>query len=126
VAAHYALPQSSAPTATVAPASTSAPAPPVAQPPVKESSNEVVQAPITEEQKSAAAEDHPVIAGTKDTENGTATSGTLAVASTEQPKLSLKIAYTGLGFGAVLVLAGTIVEIRRFLRHLPLVPKIHN
>jgi len=126
VAAHYALPQSSAPTATVAPASTSAPAPPAVQPPVQESLNEVVQAPITDEQKSAAAVDHPVIAGMKDTENGTATSGTLAVASTEQPKLSLKIAYAGLGIGAVLVLAGTIVEIRRFLRHLPLIPKIHN
>ncbi len=126
VAAHYALPVVSAsPVAqatTTPPASTEpSTAPEVVEQPVQE-------APITEqtdEQKALAVEEHPKIAGNTDAVNGTTTSGTLAVARTEQPKLSIKLAYVGLGLGAILVVVGSAIEIRRFLKHLPLVPHLH-
>lgn len=137
VAAHYALPQAVAP----APAPTTQASPPSAPAPttsVAGSSNQASTpsqpadtaqtepTPVpTDEQQKANEADHPAVAGNTDTENGTSTSGTMAIASTEQPKLSVRLAYAGLGIGALLVVVGSVIEIRRFLKHLPLVPHLH-
>lgn len=52
------------------------------------------------------------------------TSGTIAVASTDQPRLSTKLGYIGLGMGIILVVVGSIIEFRRIRRHLPLIPHL--
>ena len=129
VAAHYALPQ----TTTVAAAASPTPAPPATQPapapadttaPAPEASPAPAE-PVVE-QKPEATADHPIVPATTDAENGTSTSGTLAAATTDQPKLPVKLAYVGLGIGTSLVVVGSLIEIRRFMRHLPLIPKLHH
>ena len=120
VAAHYAQPQN----ITVA-AAASSPTPEPPQPAV-EQATEYVEETVAEstpaEQPATPESDHAPVIGTTDTDNGTTTSGTLATASTSQPRLSPKLAYATLGLGFILVVVGSVVEIRRFRRHLPLIP----
>jgi hypothetical protein len=52
------------------------------------------------------------------------TSGTIAVASKDQPRLSTKLGYVGLGMGIILVIVGSAIEFRRIRRHLPLIPHL--
>lgn len=68
----------------------------------------------------------PVLGSSTRPTADTTTSGTLAVTQPKQPKLSVNLAYFGLGIGAILVIIGLVVEIRRFLRHLPLVPNVRT
>jgi hypothetical protein len=75
--------------------------------------------PVTKEE---ASKDHAPVAGTVDRDSGNRTSGTIAAADETPFKLPSNLAYVGLGIGVVLVIVGTIIEIRRFVRHLPLLP----
>ncbi len=124
VAAHYAQPQN-IPVATVASSQAPTPTPAPSQP-VAEQTVEFVEEAVVEEtpaeQDTKPKSDNPPVIGSTDTDNGTTTSGTLATASTDQPRLSPKIAFVTLGLGLILVIIGSAVEIRRFRRHLPLIP----
>jgi hypothetical protein len=118
VAAHYAKP-------VVAQA---APAPPPA-PPVQEVASESVTQPepvpevVAEEPAPIETQQDQVpVAGGTDIQSGNTTSGTMAVASTSQPKLSATLAYVGLGIGVLLVVVGVAIETRRFIHHQPLLP----
>jgi hypothetical protein len=68
----------------------------------------------------------PVLGSSTQPTAHTMTSGTLAVTQPKQPKLSADLAYIGLGIGIILVIVGLVIEIRRFLRHLPLVPNVRT
>lgn len=122
VAAHYALPTSSIPQVPVAPLSTGNPPSEPQTPTVKPAENPVE----TVAEAPRASGNNEAVAGNIDTENGTSTSGTLAVASRPQPKISADVAHIGLGIGITLVIIGSAIEIRRFIKHLPLIPHLHG
>lgn len=127
VAAHYALPTS--PMAANSPL-----APPTAQPEtiIQQSIPQITEAeqtPVTEDKAQQVQDDQPVLAaptGFSNEPENTSRSGEYTDLSASRSKISPPLTAAGLGAGGLFVFVGSGVEIRRLLRHQPLLPKFHK
>lgn len=128
VAAHYGQPYTAPAPSTPAPAPTP-PTPEPTQTPTSSASETIPQ----ETEIQPEPEEIPIAENpnsTKDNisiaarvEDNTSTSGTLETADESKPfRLGQNAAFAGLATGVTLVIAGSIIEIRRLMYHLPLIP----
>ena len=131
VAAHYAQP-------TTASAPAPDPTPPAPEPEVVQSNETVSTAtqpePVAEEQPiPTQAEAEPPAEGVAAAPTGfesepenTSRSGEYSNIDTSPPRISPKVTAFGLGSGGAFAIVGGTVEVRRLLRHQPLLPRLHR